>query len=184
VTELRWTLFVQKSKDGAQLPSTLGTLVPHTWRAYHMALVWKASQKTCPKLPSPTCYYYWQSEDDRLKPVYCVKDPAPEALLAHRKCNCKLHQKVLWQFKNQLLYLVQICGVGVEMNTKTVLMIGQRLQMRHSRINIKMINQFTHYPKWTVLEIRTFKFSLHISDLRNDFHITYIRNGLHLAKAY
>jgi len=32
------------------------------------------------KLPSPT-YYYWQSEDDRLK-------PAPEALLALRKCNC------------------------------------------------------------------------------------------------
>ena len=70
------------------------------------------------------------------------------------------------------------------MNAKTVPMIGQRIQMRHSRINIKMINQFTHYPKWAVLEIRTFEFSLHISDLRNDFHITYIRNVLHMAKAY
>jgi len=28
------------------------------------------------------------------------------------------------------------------------------------------------------LEIRTFEFSLHISDLRNDFHITCISNGL------
>jgi len=72
-----------------------------------MALVWKASKK-------PTCYY-WQSEDDRLKPVYCIKAPAPEALLAF--------------------------------NAKTVLMIGQRIQMRHSRINIKMINQFTHYTQ-------------------------------------
>jgi len=43
-----------------------------------------------PELHSPTCYY-WQSKDDRLKIVYCIKVPAPEALLALRKCNCKTH---------------------------------------------------------------------------------------------
>ena len=54
VTELRWALFGQKGKEGQQLPPTLGTLIPHTFRAYYMALVWKSSRKPCPKLPSPT----------------------------------------------------------------------------------------------------------------------------------
>ena len=114
VRELRWILFAQKSKEGAQLPPTLGTLVPHTWRAYHMALVWKASQKPCPKLPSPTCYY-WQLEDDRLKPVYCIKAPASEALLALRKCNCKTYctRKSCGCLKNQLP-CSDLCGCGYE----------------------------------------------------------------------
>ncbi|KAG1652168.1 Organic cation transporter protein [Nymphon striatum] len=33
VPELRWMLFAQKSKEGQQLPLTLGSLVPHTARA-------------------------------------------------------------------------------------------------------------------------------------------------------
>jgi len=71
---------------------------------------------------SPTCYY-WQSEDDRLKPVYCIKAPAPEALLVLRKCNCKTH--CTRKSCSSLKYSVQIC-VGMEVNTKTVLTIGQR----------------------------------------------------------
>lgn len=86
--ELRWALFAQHGKEGQQLPPTMGTLIPHTHRAYYMALVWKTSQRPCPQLPPPT-RYYWKTVDDRLKPVYCLNAPAPEALLELRKCNCK-----------------------------------------------------------------------------------------------
>ncbi|KAG1698856.1 hypothetical protein GQR58_005613 [Nymphon striatum] len=49
VPELRWMLFAQKSKEGqGQLPPTLGSLVPHTARAYHMALIWKTSKEPYP----------------------------------------------------------------------------------------------------------------------------------------
>ncbi|KAG1650791.1 hypothetical protein GQR58_027738 [Nymphon striatum] len=34
VPELRWMLFAQKNKEGQQLPPTLGSLVPHTARAF------------------------------------------------------------------------------------------------------------------------------------------------------
>jgi len=76
-----------------------------------MALVWKASQKPCLKLPSPTCYY-WQSEDE---PVYCIKAPTPEALFALRKCNCKTHctRKSCGCLKNQLS-CSDLCGCGDE----------------------------------------------------------------------
>ncbi|KAG1662216.1 hypothetical protein GQR58_021026 [Nymphon striatum] len=53
VPELRWMLFAQKSKEGQQLPSTLGSLVPHTARAYHMAFIWKTSKEPCPQFPPP-----------------------------------------------------------------------------------------------------------------------------------
>jgi len=48
VRELRWALFAQKGKEGQQLPATQGTLVPHTSRAYYMALVWKLSNTPSP----------------------------------------------------------------------------------------------------------------------------------------
>jgi len=74
----------------------------------------ESSQKPCPELPSPTCYY-WQLEDDRLKPVYCIKAPAPEALLALRKCNCKTYctRKSCGCLKNQLP-CSDLCGCGDE----------------------------------------------------------------------
>ncbi len=77
VRDLRWSLFAQQGKEGQQLPPTMGTLIPHTHRAFYMALVWKTSIKPCPQLPSPT-NYYWESIDNRLQPVYCINSPAPE----------------------------------------------------------------------------------------------------------
>jgi len=88
VPELRWMLFAQKSKEGQQLPPTLGTLVPHTSRAYFMVLVWRSSTEPCPLVP-PATDYFWELVDGSLKPVFCTEAPAPEALLELRKCNCK-----------------------------------------------------------------------------------------------
>jgi len=48
-----------KRKRGS---TTLGTLVPHTSRAYYMALVWKLSNTPYPQLPSPTDYS-WDTWD-------------------------------------------------------------------------------------------------------------------------
>ncbi|KAG1691512.1 Tyrosine decarboxylase [Nymphon striatum] len=76
VPELRWMLFAQKSKEGQQLPPTLGSLVPHTARAYHIALIWKTSKEPFPQFPPPTDYF-WVLVDGRLKPVYCTNLPAP-----------------------------------------------------------------------------------------------------------
>ena len=111
VRELRWALFAQKGK-GQQLPPTRGTLVPHTSRAYYMALVWKLSKTPCPHLPSPTDYS-WQSTGGRLKPVFCLNAPAPEALLELRKCSCKTGcmRKSCGCKKNELI-CTDLCGCG------------------------------------------------------------------------
>ncbi len=53
VGELRWELFAQQGKEGQQLPPTMGTLIPHIYRAYYMALVWKSAPKTMCRTPTP-----------------------------------------------------------------------------------------------------------------------------------
>ncbi|KAG1676992.1 Transient receptor potential-gamma protein [Nymphon striatum] len=106
-------LFAQKSKDGqGQLPPTLGSLVPHTARAYHMALIWKTSKEPCPQFPPPTDYF-WELVDGRLKPVYCTNLPAPETLLELRKCSCKTGcTKNSCGCKKNNLKCTDMCGCG------------------------------------------------------------------------
>lgn len=87
VSQLRWSLFAKNGKEGRQLPPTLGTLKPHTKRAFYMALVWKSSCKPCPSVPPPT-NYAWQLQDGNLVPVLCENPPAPKALLEFRRCSC------------------------------------------------------------------------------------------------
>ncbi|KAG1655742.1 hypothetical protein GQR58_024329 [Nymphon striatum] len=119
VPELRWMLFAQKSKeDQGQLPPTLGSLVPHTARAYHvssgvhMALIWKTSKEPCPQFPPPTDYF-WELVDGRLKPVYCTNLPAPETLLELRKCSCKTGcTKNSCGCKKNNLECTDMCGCG------------------------------------------------------------------------
>ena len=112
--DLRWALFAQKGKEGQQLPPTLGTLIPHVHRAFYMARIWKLSQKPCPKLPSPT-QYYWELLDGKLTPVTCINPPAPEALLELQKCNCKkgCAKKSCGCQKNNLR-CTDMCGCGSE----------------------------------------------------------------------
>ena len=78
VPELRFSLL--KSKECQQLPPTLGTLVPHSSRAYFMVLVWRCSTEPCPLVPSAT-NYFWELVDGSLEPVFCTEAPAPKALL-------------------------------------------------------------------------------------------------------
>lgn len=112
VRELRWALFAQKGREGKQLPPTRGTLVPHTSRAYYMALVWKLSKAPCPEIPSPVDYG-WKSEDGRLKPVFCENAPAPEALLELRKCHCKTGcNKQSCGCRRNSLVCTDLCGCG------------------------------------------------------------------------
>ena len=85
--ELRWALFAKAGKEGRQLPPTLGTLIPHTKRAYYHALVLKKSTMPCPVIPSPT-NFSWIEKDGCLQPQQCTLPPAPEALVALRKCGC------------------------------------------------------------------------------------------------
>jgi hypothetical protein len=87
IKELRWYMFAKCGKEGRQLPPTLGTLKPHTNRAYYMTLLWKKSVTPCPALPACT-EFSWESIDGCLRPTYCTLPPAPEALLSLRKCSC------------------------------------------------------------------------------------------------
>jgi len=87
--ELRWTLFARSGKEGTQLPPTVGTLIPHTNRAYYNALLCKKSTVPCPLLPPPTDFS-WAEHDGNLAPVFCTLPPAPEALLLLRKCGCSV----------------------------------------------------------------------------------------------
>ncbi|KAG1662606.1 hypothetical protein GQR58_020866 [Nymphon striatum] len=113
VPELRLMLFAQKSKEGqGQLPPTLGSFVPHTARAYHMALIWKTSKEPCPQFPPPTDYI-WELVDGRLKPVYCTNLSAPETLLELRKCSCKTGcTKNSCGCKKNNLKCTDMCGCG------------------------------------------------------------------------
>ena len=86
--DIRWALFVQKRKEGQQLPPTLETLIPRVHRAFYFTQIWKISQTPCPQFPSST-HYYWELLDGKLTPVSCVNPLAPEALLELRKCNFK-----------------------------------------------------------------------------------------------
>lgn len=112
IKQLRWQLFAQKNKEGQQLPPTTGTLVPHTTRAYYMALVWRYSRCPCPEIPPPTDFF-WERVDGRLRPTYCTRAPAPEAILHLHKCNCKTgcSKKTCGCNKNNLT-CTDMCGCG------------------------------------------------------------------------
>ena len=56
----RWALFSKFGKEGKQLPPTTGTLVPHTRRASHLALVLKCQQCLVSK-------FLWQQLSPGLK---------------------------------------------------------------------------------------------------------------------
>ena len=112
VPELRWMLFAQKNKECQQPPPTLGTLVPHTSRAYFMVLVWRYSTEPCP-LVLPTTYYFWELVDGRLKPGFCIESLAPRALLEIRKCICKTGcQRNSCSCKKNNLKCTDMCGCG------------------------------------------------------------------------
>ena len=64
-----------------QLPPTMGTLIPHIWRAHNMSL----SKKPGMQLLLPTDYY-WELMDD-------INYSDPEALLELHKCNCTTGSK-------------------------------------------------------------------------------------------
>ena len=68
--------------------SPRGTLVPHTSRAFYMALVWKSSKTPSSEIP-PLSDYCWEAVKGHLKPIFCLSAPAPDALLELRKCNCR-----------------------------------------------------------------------------------------------
>ena len=77
-----------KSRQRREATSaTLGTLIHHTKRAYYHALVLKKSTMPCPVIPSPT-NFSWIEKDGCLQPQQCTLPPAPEALVALRKCGC------------------------------------------------------------------------------------------------
>ena len=117
------TLFNQKSKNGGQVPPTLGTCsssscIESTGIEVILIQSFLHQHATTGSQRMMDCNYY------------CIKAPAHEALLALRKWNCKTHwtrQEVLLLLK--ISCLVQIC-VGVEMNAKIVFVICQRIGYR------------------------------------------------------
>ena len=79
-------------KGRKSVTPTMGTLIPHTFRAFHMALVWKMSCHPRPALPPPT-EYYRKTIDAGIKPIMCTNPPAPHALVELRKCGCAANSK-------------------------------------------------------------------------------------------
>lgn len=49
---------VVKGKEGKNLPPTIGTLIPHVFRAFYSALVSKLAITLLLEIPPPTDYYW------------------------------------------------------------------------------------------------------------------------------
>lgn len=49
---------VVDGRDANKLPSTLGTLIPHIYRAYYQVLICKLSMIPYPTIPDATNYYW------------------------------------------------------------------------------------------------------------------------------
>lgn len=45
-------------REGKNLPPTLGTLIPHVYRAFYSALLCKLAITLHPEIPHPTEYYW------------------------------------------------------------------------------------------------------------------------------
>jgi hypothetical protein len=119
VKELRWSMFAKAVKEGRQLPPTVGTLEPHTNRAYYMSLPCKKSVLPCPALPPPT-QFSWNDDGGALHPIYCTLPPAPEALLSLHKCSCNSGCKTsICGCRKNNLVCTDLCHWGDKCRNKT-----------------------------------------------------------------
>ena len=142
--ELRWLLFAQHGKEGRQLPPTLGTLIPHTERAYFMALVWKASIKPCPCIPAPV-EYSWKSVDGHLVPVFCTNPPAPEALLNFVAVSARVPRRIPRLPAQEIDVVAGKIKWYVLMRVNVVM--GVKIQKNTLWILTTMINSWFDYSK-------------------------------------
>lgn len=49
---------VVNGKEGKNLPPTMGTLIPHVFRAFYSSLLGKLATTLNPEIPHPTEYYW------------------------------------------------------------------------------------------------------------------------------
>ena len=81
VPELRWELFRKKTLEGEKLPPTRGALLPHMARANYMAMSDKSYIASQAELPELEQNGREVTLDGGFKPVMCLKDAAPSAVL-------------------------------------------------------------------------------------------------------
>lgn len=85
---LRWEMFRSRNLEGESLPPTRATILPHITRANYIAMRDKSYTSSCPVLP-PIEENGWLVEGTVYKPVKCLEEPAPKAVIELTKCGCK-----------------------------------------------------------------------------------------------
>ena len=87
--EARWELFKAKNLESENLPPARATLLPHIQRTNFVCRLNKAYTTTHPAISSLTENGWVKDASGIIKPVHCLKPPAPKAVLELVKCNCK-----------------------------------------------------------------------------------------------
>ena len=85
---LRWEMFRTRNLEGESLPPTRATLLPRITCANYIAMRDKSYTTNCPVLP-PIYKSGWLVKGILYKPVMCLDEPAPKAVIELTKCSCK-----------------------------------------------------------------------------------------------
>ena len=85
---LRWEMFRSRNLEGESLPPTRATILPHITRANYIAMRDKSYTSNCPILPDID-KNGWVVDGTVYKPVMCLEEPAPKAVIELKKCGCK-----------------------------------------------------------------------------------------------
>ena len=83
-----WETFRTRKLEGESLPPTRATLLSHTTRANYIAMRDKSYTTHC-QLAPPIDKSRWLVEGTLYKPVMCLDEPAPKAVIELIKCGCK-----------------------------------------------------------------------------------------------
>ena len=89
IPDLRWELFRKKNLEGEKLPPTRGALLPHIARSNYMAMRDKSYTASMVQLPQLDENGWEVDLKGEYKPVRCLKEPAPTAVLELIKCGCR-----------------------------------------------------------------------------------------------
>ena len=122
LNELRWFLFSNRAAEGENLPPTSGSLDLHILRAHYIAMIWRKSCESHPRLPAPT-EFGWKLDADssHFYPVFCLLKPAPESILHLIKYGCKRGYDGRCSCHKKNIPCTEACGCWVfRCNNKSV----------------------------------------------------------------
>ena len=90
-----WETFRTRNLEGKSLPPTRATLLSHITRANYIAMRDKSHTTHCPVLP-PIDKSSWLVEGTLYKPVMCLDEPAPKAVIELHCNKVRLQNGMCW----------------------------------------------------------------------------------------